>query len=100
MVHDIKPPFLDGRIVFTKQTEAVQVVRDPKSDFAMLSKKGSAILRHIRERNDRAKMRERFWELAGSKLGELLKVSKAPEQEVEDGPAPTGEEEFDYRAES
>ncbi len=23
MVHDIKPPFLDGRIVFTKQTEAV-----------------------------------------------------------------------------
>ena len=45
-------------------------------------------------------MRERFWELAGSKLGELLKVSKAPEQEAEDGPAPTGEEEFDYRAES
>ena len=23
MVHDIKPPFLDGRTVFTKQVEAV-----------------------------------------------------------------------------
>lgn len=23
MVHDIKPPFLDGRMVFTTQTEAV-----------------------------------------------------------------------------
>jgi pre-mRNA-splicing factor ATP-dependent RNA helicase DHX38/PRP16 len=33
-VHDIKPPFLDGRMVFTRQTEAVQVVRDPNSDFA------------------------------------------------------------------
>jgi pre-mRNA-splicing factor ATP-dependent RNA helicase DHX38/PRP16 len=33
MVHDIKPPFLDGRIVFTKQTEAVQVVKDPNGDF-------------------------------------------------------------------
>jgi len=34
MVHDIKPPFLDGRIVFTTQTSSVQVVRDPTSDFA------------------------------------------------------------------
>jgi pre-mRNA-splicing factor ATP-dependent RNA helicase DHX38/PRP16 len=34
MVHDVKPPFLDGRIVFTTQTEAIQVVRDPTSDFA------------------------------------------------------------------
>ena len=38
MTHDIKPPFLDGRIVFTTQMEAVQVVRDPTSDFAKLSK--------------------------------------------------------------
>ena len=33
MVHDIKPPFLDGRMVFTTQTEAVQVVKDPNGDF-------------------------------------------------------------------
>ena len=49
MVHDIKPPFLDGRIVFTTQTDAIQVVKDPDGDFYQVSKKGSHILRHIRE---------------------------------------------------
>ena len=34
IVRDIKPPFLDGRIVFTTQTDPVQVVKDPTSDFA------------------------------------------------------------------
>ena len=41
MVHDIKPPFLDGREVFTKQVKAVQVVKDSTSDFVQISKKGS-----------------------------------------------------------
>lgn len=45
MVHDIKPPFLDGRIVFTTQTEPVQVVKDPNGDFYQVSKKGSQVLR-------------------------------------------------------
>jgi pre-mRNA-splicing factor ATP-dependent RNA helicase DHX38/PRP16 len=80
MVHDIKPPFLSENFVYSTQTEQVQVVKDPTSDFAILAKKGSAILRQIRERNDRSKMRERFWELAGSKLGKLLKIEKQEEQ--------------------
>ena len=50
LVHDIKPPFLDGRETFTKQTQPVPVVRDPQSDFALLAKKGSAVLRFVRER--------------------------------------------------
>ena len=41
MVHDLKPPFLDGRIVFTTQTESVKVVRDPNGDFYQVCKKGS-----------------------------------------------------------
>ena len=53
LVHDIKPPFLDGSATFTKQTKPVQVVRDPTSDFAVLAKKGSAVLRFVRERADR-----------------------------------------------
>ena len=83
MVHDTKPPFLDGRIKYSMQTEMVQIVKDPKSDFAKLSKKGSAILKHIRERNDKTKMRERFWELSGSKLGELMKIDKEKEKQKE-----------------
>ncbi|OTF80716.1 hypothetical protein BLA29_005148 [Euroglyphus maynei] len=40
MVHNIVPPFLDGRIVFTKQPEPVIPVKDPTSDFAILARKG------------------------------------------------------------
>ena len=71
-IHEIKPPFLDGRIVFTTQMEPIQIVRDPNSDMSKLAKKGSAILRVIRERNERSKMRERFWELAGTKMGKIV----------------------------
>ena len=37
MVHDIKPPFLDGRIVFTKQIEIVSIVKDPTSDIVQIA---------------------------------------------------------------
>ncbi len=50
------------------------MVKDPTSDIAILAKKGSSVLKKLRETNDRSKMRERFWELAGSKLGNLLKI--------------------------
>lgn len=53
MVHDIKPPFLTGKSVTTKQEDTIQVVKDPTSDFAILAKKGSAVLKNVRERNDR-----------------------------------------------
>jgi hypothetical protein len=38
-------------------------------------------LRFIRDREDRAAMRERFWELAGSKLGNILKINKDSEKQ-------------------
>ena len=53
MVHDIKPPFLSGRDVSTTKEEIIQVVKDPTSDFAILAKKGSAVLKSVREKNDR-----------------------------------------------
>ena len=53
MVHDIKPPFLEGHVVFTTQTEPVSIVKDPTSDMAILAKKGSSALKHLREKNDR-----------------------------------------------
>lgn len=74
--HEIKPPFLDGRIVFTTQMEPIQIVRDPSSDMAKLAKKGSMILRVIREKNERSKMRERFWELAGTKMGKIINLKE------------------------
>ncbi|KAG5414879.1 hypothetical protein IGI04_002446 [Brassica rapa subsp. trilocularis] len=68
LVHDAKlPPFLDnGKAVFTKQVEPV---KDPTSDMAIVSRKGSGLVREIWEKQGLHKSRQRFWKLAGSNLG-------------------------------
>eukprot|EP00850_Spirogloea_muscicola_P022812 SM000313S11962 [mRNA] locus=s313:62207:71334:+ [translate_table: standard] len=80
LVHDTKPPFLDGREVFTKQQETVMPVKDPTSDMAIIARKGSDLVRKIREKQIASKSRQRFWELAGSNLGNILGVEKTAEQ--------------------
>lgn len=77
---DTKPPFLDGRVVFTKQAEPIMPIKDPTSDMAIISRKGSALVREIHEKQSMNKSRQRFWELAGSKLGDILGVEKTAEQ--------------------
>ncbi|KAF8936644.1 DEAH-box RNA helicase prp16 [Dissophora ornata] len=71
LVHDIKPPFLDGRVVFTKQIEAVQSVKDPTSDMAIFSRKGSALVREKREQAERLKAAPKF-QVAGTALGNVM----------------------------
>ncbi|MBW0553979.1 hypothetical protein O181_093694 [Austropuccinia psidii MF-1] len=39
LIHDLKPPFLDGCLIFTKQLEPVNPINDPTSDMAIFSKK-------------------------------------------------------------
>ena len=80
VVIDTKPPFLDGRIVFTKQAEPIMPIKDPTSDMAIISRKGSGLVREIHEKQSMNKSRQRFWELAGSKLGDILGVEKTAEQ--------------------
>ena len=82
-VRSTLPPFLDGRTVYTQQQEAVSVVRDPTSDIAVLAKNGSAVVRRIKQEQDRSKMRERFWEVAGSKIGEVIGIRETPEKRAE-----------------
>jgi pre-mRNA-splicing factor ATP-dependent RNA helicase DHX38/PRP16 len=48
MVHDLKPPFLDGKTKFTTQLDQITVVKDQNSDMAILAKKGSAVLKALR----------------------------------------------------
>lgn len=55
-------------------------IKDPTSDMAIISRKGSALVREIREKQNMHKSRQRFWELAGSKLGDILGVEKSAEQ--------------------
>lgn len=59
LVHDIRPPFLDGKQVFTKQADMILPVKDPNSDMALIARKGSALIRQMREKKEVArKMRE------------------------------------------
>ncbi|KAJ0727281.1 putative RNA helicase [Helianthus annuus] len=97
LVHDTKPPFLDGRIVFTKQAEPIMPVKDPTSDMAIISRKGSNLVREVHEKQSMNKSRQRFWELAGSKLGNILGVEKSAEQ-IDADTAVVGEDgEVDFK---
>ncbi|KAL5467249.1 hypothetical protein EMCRGX_G031450 [Ephydatia muelleri] len=81
LVHNIVPPFLDGRIVFTKQPEPVVPVKDPTADIAVLSKKGSLLVRRYREEKERKKAQDKNWELAGSRLGNVLGIKAKDEED-------------------
>ncbi|XP_063293889.1 pre-mRNA-splicing factor ATP-dependent RNA helicase PRP16 [Pelobates fuscus] len=96
LVHNLVPPFLDGRIVFTKQPEPVIPVRDPTSDLAIISRKGSQLVRKHREQKERKKAQHKHWELAGTKLGDIMGVKK---QEDEPEKPATEDGAVDYKTE-
>lgn len=82
MVHDLKPPFLDGRTVFTKQLEPINPIRDMTSDMAIFSKKGSNLVKEKREQAERAKAAAKLASLGGTSLGNIMGV-KDEEAEAE-----------------
>jgi pre-mRNA-splicing factor ATP-dependent RNA helicase DHX38/PRP16 len=52
--------------------------------MAVLAKAGSATARRFRQEKDKSKMRDRFWEVAGSRIGDALGVSRPPGRPVEE----------------
>lgn len=95
LVHHIVPPFLDGRIVFTKQPEPVVPVKDPTSDMALAARKGSPLVRVYREQKERRKAQKKHWELGGTKMGNIMGVEKKRDEDDDKFNADTGE--TDYR---
>ena len=95
IVNNIIPPFLDGRIVFTKQQQPVVPIKDPTSDMAMVSKKGSRLVRLHREQVEKKKAQKKEWNLAGTKLGDILGVQKKDDTEANDT-----EDTMDHKADS
>ena len=91
VVHQIKPPFLDGRVAFSTNREAVATVRDASADMARLARDGSATLRSLKEKKDKNTMKQRFWELGGSRMGQAMGVdggdANAAQQQLLDGSA-------------
>ncbi|XP_055537678.1 pre-mRNA-splicing factor ATP-dependent RNA helicase PRP16 [Wyeomyia smithii] len=95
LVHHTVPPFLDGRIVFTKQPEPVIPVKDATSDMALVARKGSQLVRTYREQKERKKAQKKHWELGGTKLGNIMGVAK--KQDDEDAKYDADTDTADYR---
>lgn len=72
LVHDLRPPFLDGKTIFTKQLEPVPAVRDYQSDMAVFSRKGSKAVKEARQQRERQKQAREATNLAGTALGNII----------------------------
>lgn len=79
LVHDLRPPFLSGKTMFTKQIEPVNPVRDPTADLAIFAKKGSKLVKEQREKTERQKAAARAAALGGTTLGNILGVKEEEE---------------------
>lgn len=96
LVHQVKPPFLDGRVSFSKIREAVPTVKDNSSDFAKMSREGSETLRSLRLKKEKNTMRQKFWELGGTRMGEAVGIKKEVKSEAATE-AETADGEIDYK---
>ncbi|KAK5112512.1 DEAH-box RNA helicase prp16 [Meristemomyces frigidus] len=86
LVHDLKPPFLDGKTVFTKQIDPISAVRDPQSDMAVFSRKGSKVVKERRQQKERQKQAQEATGLAGTALGNIV-GAKEEDSDAAIGPA-------------
>ena len=94
LVHKTSPPFLGRGAPSDGGGEAghVSTVRDPTSDLAAHARRGSAMVQRSREERDRNALRQRFWEIGDSRLGEALTMaSKAPREPKPEEPGEPGE---------
>ncbi|KFZ20319.1 hypothetical protein V501_00192 [Pseudogymnoascus sp. VKM F-4519 (FW-2642)] len=76
LIHDLRPPFLDGRTVFTKQVDPVPAIRDNQSDMAVFSRKGSRVVKERRQQKERQKQAQEATNMAGTALGNLMGVKE------------------------
>lgn len=92
LVHDLRPPFLDGRTIFTKQLDPVPAVRDYQSDMAVFSRKGSRVVKERRQQRERQRQAQEATSLAGTTLGNVMGVKN---EEDTDSAIPLPKEEED-----
>ncbi|CAB9499109.1 splicing factor ATP-dependent RNA helicase [Seminavis robusta] len=86
LVHQLKPPFLEKSSVgLAKQTTAA-TVKDNSSDFCKMARQGSVTLQRLRQEKEKNTMRQKFWELGGSKMGNAMRVKKDDDNDEEAEP--------------
>lgn len=91
VVMGARPPFLQGKVRLSRQLQMVPVVRDPTSDMAVGAKKGSHALQQARQDKEKKKMRQRFWEVGGNRMGKVIGVQGRDEEAEADREAREGE---------
>uniref|UniRef100_A0A915N590 Uncharacterized protein n=1 Tax=Meloidogyne javanica TaxID=6303 RepID=A0A915N590_MELJA len=69
------------KIAYTCQTMPVIPVKDVTSDLAITASKGSKQVKYFREQQEKLKAQEKHWELAGTRIGEIMGVKAKEEQE-------------------
>lgn len=82
-VHQKVPPFLDGKIKFTKQENPVLPVKDPNCDMAVIAKKGSELVKDFRLKRETKKAQKKDWELKNTAIGHIMMVANEDENEKE-----------------
>ncbi|KAL6760535.1 P-loop containing nucleoside triphosphate hydrolase protein [Haematococcus lacustris] len=93
LVHDSKPPFLEGKVVGTRGGDIVLPLKDPTSDMAVIARKGSDLVKQIREKKEASKSRARFWEMAGSKMASITGLTADEKKLAEEAKAAAAAEE-------
>lgn len=86
LVHDLKPPFLDGKRVFTKQIDPVPAVRDQQSDMAVFSRRGSRVVKEKRQAKEREKQTKEATSAKGTTLGNIMGVKEEDTDSAAPGP--------------
>jgi pre-mRNA-splicing factor ATP-dependent RNA helicase DHX38/PRP16 len=86
LVHDLRPPFLSGKTVFTKQLDPVPAVRDPQSDMAVFSRRGSRVVKEKRQQKERQKHAHEATSAKGTTLGNIMGVKEEDTDSAAPGP--------------
>lgn len=74
IVHHKLPQFLDAKAVFSKQVDPVLPVTDGTCDMAVNAKKGSQLVKEMRNQREAKKAQKKEWELKNTQIGTILKV--------------------------
>lgn len=74
LTHELRPPFLEGKTIFTRQQEPVSAIRDPQGHMAVASRKGSAVVREARQQRERQRQAQQATSMAGTMLGKVMGV--------------------------
>ena len=74
MVHNLKHPFLNGKTVYTKQLNPINLICNPTSDMAMFAKKGSVLIKEKHVQAEWVKAAVKIASLSGTSLGNIISI--------------------------